>query len=111
MAGLAERIGVFNDSVADDAERARRSTDWTRTDRNGRRWGASPGKIHLGGVTLPGPTITPPPGPRDEVEKRARQRGEIDRQVDDAQRRRALEEQRRSARERADRERGRGGGE
>jgi hypothetical protein len=110
MAGLAERIGAFNDSVAGEAERARRSTDWTRTDSNGRRWGASPGKIHLGGVTLPGPAFTPPPGQRDEIEKRAKQRAEIDRQADDAQRRRALEEQRRSARERGDRARGGGEG-
>ncbi|CAN5822868.1 hypothetical protein BH23GEM6_BH23GEM6_26650 [soil metagenome] len=48
-------------------ERARRSTDRTRTDASGRRWGASPGKIHLGGVTLPAPTLTPPPGQRDEI--------------------------------------------
>lgn len=106
MAQLEARLGVWNDSVAGDAERARRATDWTRTDKNGKKWGVSPGKIHLGGITLPTPVgFAPSPAREEEGRERTRQRAEIDRQVDDAARRAAREEQKRSARERADRER------
>ena len=37
------------------AEASRRATDWTYTDDQGRRWGVSPGQIHLGGITIPVP--------------------------------------------------------
>jgi hypothetical protein len=43
------------DSMAVAAEIARRATDWTYTDEDGRKWGVSPGKIHLGDITLPLP--------------------------------------------------------
>ena len=29
--------------------------DWTYTDEEGTRWGVSPGKIHLGDITIPMP--------------------------------------------------------
>lgn len=47
------RIGVHDDSAAAEAEAARRTTDWTHTDARGRRFGISPGKIHLGRITIP----------------------------------------------------------
>jgi len=43
------------DSMAFAEELARRATDWTYTDDEGRRWGVSPGKLHLGDITLPLP--------------------------------------------------------
>jgi hypothetical protein len=52
---LAFRLGFLNDSIAAEAERAAGATDWTYTDDEGNRWGISPGKIHLGSVTLPLP--------------------------------------------------------
>jgi hypothetical protein len=52
---VAERLALYNDSVRVEAEREARSTDWTVTDASGNRWGISPGKIHLGSLTLPAP--------------------------------------------------------
>jgi len=52
---LLARIEAANDSAAMAAEAAARATDWTYTDDEGRKWGVSPGKLHLGGLTLPLP--------------------------------------------------------
>ena len=46
---------AMNDSAAAAAARAARATDWTYTDEEGKRWGVSPGKLHLGDLTLPLP--------------------------------------------------------
>jgi len=65
---LAARLGLFNDSLAAEAAAKLRATDWTYTDKNGKRWGVSPGEIHLGSLTLPLPFgFTTPPGRRDDV--------------------------------------------
>ena len=48
-------IAAIGDSMAVLAEAGRRATDWTYTDAQGRRWGVSPGQIHLGGITIPIP--------------------------------------------------------
>jgi hypothetical protein len=72
-ARLAARMGAYNDSVSDDAAARERATDWTVTDEAGGRWGVSPGKVHLGGITLPMPVnLSPPPGRREEVAARTR---------------------------------------
>lgn len=52
---LAIAIRASNDSLAAAIEAARASTDWTHTDADGGKWGVSPGKIHLGGLTIPLP--------------------------------------------------------
>ncbi len=52
---LAAELEALNDSAAIAAELERRATDWTFTDEEGKRWGVSPGKIHLGDLTLPMP--------------------------------------------------------
>lgn len=52
---LSAELESAADSAALAAELARRSMDWTYTDDEGRRWGVSPGKIHLGDVTIPMP--------------------------------------------------------
>lgn len=52
---LAAELEDAADSMALAAELARRVTDWTYTDDEGRRWGVSPGKLHLGDITLPLP--------------------------------------------------------
>ena len=48
-------IATIADSMTVLAEAGRRATDWTYTDDQGRRWGVSPGQIHLGGITIPVP--------------------------------------------------------
>lgn len=49
------QLAAFNDSMAIRAARAARGTDWTYTDEDGNRWGISPGKLHLGKITIPLP--------------------------------------------------------
>lgn len=76
---LAGRLDAWNDSVGAEAERRRAMTDWTYTDDEGRRWGVSPGQIHLGGVTLPLPFgFIAPLGKRDEAARRAWEWDEIE---------------------------------
>jgi hypothetical protein len=90
MAHLQRRIDALNDSIHGEAERSRRATDWTVTDKSGKKWGASPGKLHLGDVTLPLPGVQ---GNRDHEEaaaERNRRWEEIQRQEQEAERRRAI---------------------
>jgi len=51
---LAE-MEAANDSAALARAREEAATDWTYTDEDGKRWGVSPGKLHLGDLTLPMP--------------------------------------------------------
>lgn len=86
---LAFAIRESNDSVAAAIEAARAATDWTHTDQEGKRWGVSPGKIHLGDITIPLPFgFGPPPdysGDRAEMAfrlldiERAASRGAVQR--------------------------------
>ncbi|MFH1765215.1 MAG: hypothetical protein ABIF09_13585, partial [Gemmatimonadota bacterium] len=52
---LIAELELLNDSAAIAAALAARATDWTYTDDEGKKWGVSPGKIHLGDLTLPMP--------------------------------------------------------
>jgi hypothetical protein len=52
---LAGRLEIWTDSVAVALEAEYALTDWTTTDSQGRKWGFTPGQIHLGGLTLPLP--------------------------------------------------------
>ena len=52
---LAGRLEEWNDSVAAAIAAEYALTDWTRTDDQGRRWGISPGQLHLGDITIPLP--------------------------------------------------------
>ncbi len=52
---LAGRLEEWNDSVAAMLTTEAAFTDWTTTDADGNRWGVSPGKLHLGKLTLPLP--------------------------------------------------------
>lgn len=59
---LAIAIRAADDSMAAAVEAAMAATDWTYTDDEGNRWGVSPGRIHLGGITIPLPFgFGPPP--------------------------------------------------
>src|SRR5206468_3506182 len=46
-ARIAETLQEYNDSVSAEAEARRRGTDWTITTKDGKRWGISPGQLHL----------------------------------------------------------------
>lgn len=75
---LAGRLEAWEDSVRTEMERAARATDWTYTDEDGNRWGVSPGRIHLGKFSLPLPVgFAPPPGLRDEIQRRGWESAEI----------------------------------
>lgn len=86
---LAIAIRESNDSIAAAIEAARAATDWTHTDDEGKKWGVSPGKIHLGDLTIPLPFgFGPPPdysGDRAEMAfrlldiERAASRGAVQR--------------------------------
>jgi hypothetical protein len=52
---LAGRLEQWADSVAEVVAAEYALTDWTTTDDQGRRWGISPGQLHLGDITLPLP--------------------------------------------------------
>ena len=52
---LAGRLEEWADSVAAVVAAEYALTDWTTTDDQGRRWGVSPGQLHLGNITLPLP--------------------------------------------------------
>ena len=52
---LAGKLELWNDSVATALAAEYALTDWTTTDDQGRRWGVSPGQLHLGDLTLPLP--------------------------------------------------------
>ncbi len=63
---LAAELEDLADSMAFAEELARRGTDWTYTDDEGRRWGVSPGKLHLGDITLPLPGFSASPWNREQ---------------------------------------------
>jgi hypothetical protein len=93
QAHIQARVDALNDSIRGDAERARRATDWTVTDKEGRRWGLSPDGLHLGGVTVP-PALVPRPAPTGDNQSIERQREE-QRQRDEIRRQEEARERRR----------------
>ncbi len=52
---LAGRLEIWVDSVYRAMEAENALTDWTKTDSQGKRWGLSPGKLHMGDITIPLP--------------------------------------------------------
>jgi hypothetical protein len=79
---LAASIAAYNDSIMAEDAAARRARDWTKTDSEGRLWGARDGKIYVAGVALPIPlAIATPPGRRDEINARTRGWAEIEAQA------------------------------
>jgi hypothetical protein len=105
-------IAQYNDSVAAEAAGERRRMDWTQTDDTGRRWGIAPGRIYLGRDTLllrsrnsTRATFSGSPQAREEAGREARERAQIDRQVEDGERGAGMRERVRATRERKDAER------
>jgi uncharacterized membrane protein YgcG len=68
---LVARLEALNDSLAKAEKRAVDAMDWTYTDDEGKRWGVSPGKIHLGDLTIPMPfAFGTSAGQRERAEER-----------------------------------------
>jgi len=94
----------------EDSERRAReeALDWTYTDEEGNRWGVSPGKLHLGGVTLPLPSLGVTQGVDPAADRLRRDLAEIEDQaarglVWENWQRRAAEIRKRKDRERSER--------
>ena len=77
---LAGRLEAYNDSVAAAEAAAAAATDWTVRDGQGRRWGISPGQLHLGDVTIPLPALEWAGGDRQRTAQRIWEWEEIQRQ-------------------------------
>ena len=111
MAHLEARLGTLSDSATAEAERARKALDWTKTDKNGNRWGVSPGKVHLGKTTIRvgdsgfGNPLDSIPGPSVRKSDKQYHREEIQRQAADVERDQIAKDRIRATRERKDAER------
>lgn len=103
---MAAVLDLWIDSVT-TAEAARiAATDWTYTDADGGRWGFSPGKIHLGDITLPLPfNFGPNPSRINELRERDWEWMELQRGAVAAAVEQSWKERRRAIRERMDAER------
>lgn len=107
---LRGMIRSWNDSVAVAAALSGRATDWTYTDEDGRRWGLSPGRLHLGDFSIPLPfAFEMPPGRREAMARRQWEIDDLMRGAASAEVRETWAERAREIRERMERER-RGGG-
>jgi len=105
-ARVQNRLDAVNDSAMAAADAARRGTDWTVKDKNGKEWGVSPGKLHLGGLTLPLPLgFQTPPGRRDEAEREQANWDDIQRSASQAEIRHTFDERVKAIRERKAKER------
>ncbi len=105
---LQVALAAVRDSLDAAQARSDDALDWTWTDADGKRWGVSPGKIHLGDVTLPLPgwqQMGSSPWNREAEMERARRDAEIDRQAVTGLILQTWEERFRAMRERRDRER------
>lgn len=101
-ARVGAAVEMLSDSALAAAEAAIRARDWTVEDASGGRWGISPGKLHLGELTLPLPiwfAVDP------EADAASRRWWELDRQADRARILDSFEDRVRAIRERRDRER------
>lgn len=99
-------VAMLRDSIQTASARAADALDWTWTDSDGKRWGVSPGKVHLGDITLPLPSsfgMGTSPWNREAELERARRDGEIARQAMEGAILETWEERFRAMRERADR--------
>jgi hypothetical protein len=102
-ARLLARIDDFNNANAAADAAAAAALDWTYTDGEGKKWGFSPGKILMGGLTLPLPIgFSVPPGRRDELAEKNRRFGEIQDQRARETGRQSFDERVKAIRERTD---------
>ncbi len=105
---LRGMIQNWNDSVAVAAALSGRALDWTFTDEDGKRWGLSPGRLHLGEFSIPLPfSFEVAPGRREEWERRQWENEDITRGAATAAIRETWSERAREIRRRMEEERAR----
>ncbi len=103
---LRGMIQSWNDSVAVAAALSEGARDWSYTDDDGRRWGLSPGRIHLGDFSIPLPfSFTVPPGRWMEARERAWILDDLNRGAASAEMRETWADRARVIRERMESER------
>ncbi len=103
---LAGKLDEWRDSVMAVDAAAEDATDWTYTDKSGKKWGVSPGELHLGGLTVPLPfNFGTTPGNRDAVKRRTEDWKEIHRAAQQGAIREGWKERAQAIRERRDKER------
>lgn len=103
---LRGMIRSWNDSMAVAEALSERAMDWTYTDDEGRRWGLSPGRLHLGDFSIPLPfALAPPPGRRDALADRQLIRDDLARGALTSAIRESWAERARAIRERLEAER------
>ena len=103
-ARLAAAIQAGNDSLAAELVREAEAMDWT-VGEEGNKWGVSPGKLHLGPVTLPLPLLFQPhPATAREQADRAADWSAIQRQAGQAAIDETFEERVKAIRERKERQ-------
>lgn len=101
-ARIAAAVELLSDSALADVDAAMRARTWTVEDASGGQWGISPGKLHLGQLTLPLPIWFPV---NPDAVASEQQWYELERQLDRARILESFEERVRAIRERRDRER------
>ncbi len=103
---MAAVLNLWIDSIT-TAEAARvAAMDWTYTDADGGRWGFSPGRIHLGDITLPLPfNFGPNPSRINELRERDWEWMELERGAVAAAVEQSWRDRRRAIRARVDAER------
>ena len=106
---MALAIEAMGDSAAAVAAASRGFTDWTYTDEQGRRWGFSPGQLHLGDITIPLPFGFASP-PNTLAARRTREDAEIASQAGRQEVRQSLRDRAAEIRRRRDAERARARG-
>ncbi len=107
---LRGMIRDWNDSVAVAVALSGEATDWTYTDSEGRRWGLSPGRLHLGDFSIPLPlSFEVPQARRNDQMVRNWEIQDILRGVASAEVRQSWAERAREIRERMDAQRSGGG--
>jgi hypothetical protein len=112
---LQAALQASNDSAW--AQGSHPNTDWTKTDRNGRKWGMDEKGVYLGGIRIPKALVPTPraTGTNKELEaarQQQKQHDEIQRQEEAAERKKAQDDAIREtrARKEAEREKGAEGG-
>lgn len=86
-------LEAMHDSAVAESERTRAALDWTRTDEDGNKWGVSPGRIHLGKITVPLPFgFGPPPDYSGDRAEMAFRIADIDRAAGSVAARRSWKE-------------------
>ncbi len=96
----------WNEAMAAEQAAAEEALDWTHTDSDGNKWGVSPGKLHLGSLTLPLPiSFDGARGRSDEVDRRLQEYYAAERQAGRARVWETWEARAKEIRKRKDRER------